>query len=54
VNYHVLWPEFHLYVDPARIRSAARHALAMTGPFVLPETNVGMTEQSTTRNPDTP
>src|SRR5690606_26449887 len=37
-----------------RISSAARQAIAITGPFVFAETWVGITEQSTTRSPVTP
>lgn len=38
----------------SRIRSAARHASALIGSLVLPETRVGMIEPSATRKPDTP
>ena len=36
------------------MNSAARSASMITGAFVLPDTSVGMTEQSTTRSPATP
>ena len=40
--------------DPARIMSLAFSAIITTGALVLPDTSVGMIEQSTTRRPRTP
>ncbi len=36
------------------MKSAARSAIITTGTLVLPDTSVGITEQSTTRRPATP
>ena len=38
----------------SRISSAARHAMAIIGPLVLPDSMVGATERSITRKPCTP
>jgi hypothetical protein len=48
-------PRMGLHIAPyRRIRSAARQARAITGPFMPDDTCVGITEQSTTRNRSTP
>ena len=39
---------------PARIRSAARSAIMITGALVLPRVTDGITEASTTRRPSKP
>lgn len=43
-----------IYPTSSRIKSPARQASAVTGPFVFPDGIVGITEQSATRSPSTP